>query len=329
MTQALTELTCPYCLAKKFRPLYSGVEDRLKHAPGSYSFARCEGCGSALQVPIPKPEELGSFYPKNYGYVPTPQAGKGLMGLLASLPHKLFYDPIYQSQMRIVLRGIGWRADQKGLHLLDVGCGRGLRLLGFRDRGFKITAMDFAEEYLTTVRELGFPAFASDFEHLQDHVEPESVDVITAFHVFEHVPDLALSAKTSWEILRPGGWLVVIVPLADSIQAKYLQKKWIGYTEAPRHLTVPSQDGMNQLLTREGFVVERQLPDALMSNAGMWALSLFPWLAFTHRKPSKVRQLITSGLAFLSTVAATPFTLVEHILSKKPAAGMFFARKPL
>jgi SAM-dependent methyltransferase len=327
MTTTLAELSCPYCRARAFAPWYSGIEDRLKHAAGQYAFARCGQCGSALQVPIPKPEQLASFYPKNYGYVPPPPVASGIKGLLASLPHRLFYDPIYQSQMRQVLRGIGWRPDQQGLHLLDVGCGRGLRLLGFRERGFRITATDFAEEYLTTVREMGFNAFASDFEHLAEHVSPESVDVITAFHVFEHVPDLELAAKTSWQILRPGGWLVVIVPLADSIQAKYLKERWIGFTEAPRHLTVPSQAGMRQLLIRTGFRIERELPDALMSNAGMWALSLFPWLAFTHRKPSKLRQIITSGLGFLTTLAATPLTIVEHLFSKKPAAGMFFARK--
>ncbi len=187
--------------------------------------------------------------------------------------------------------------------------------------------MDFTPEYLDTLRAAGIPAFCSDFEHLSDHVAPASFDVITAFHVFEHVPDVYVAAETCRLALRPGGWLVVAVPLADSWQAKLLGARWLGVTEAPRHVTVPSQEGIHRVLATAGIEVTRVLPDAVLNIAGMLSLSLLPGSALTNRTRGGLLKAAATLTSMAFTVSAIPWAVGEGYLAGRPGAGLFFGRR--
>ncbi len=316
---------CQYCGGTETSPWRSGVRDRLRFASGTWTFVRCMTCGSARLDPFPRAEELGSFYPPVYGVEP-PASPRGFKGFLASLPHRLFYQPLLDAQYRLVLQGTGLRS-RNGLRLLDVGCGRGLRLPAFQRSGFHVVGMDFTPTYLETLRTSGIPAFCSDFEHLHENIPPASFDVVTAFHVFEHAADLRTAAEACRFALRAGGWLVVAVPLADSWQARILGHRWIGVTEAPRHVTLPTHEGMTHLLTANGFEVTRFCPDAVLNTAGMLALSLLPSAALTNRNRGGMLSRFISVTSMITTIFGIPWTAIENALLGRPGAGLFFARR--
>lgn len=320
---------CDYCARADFAPLFTNVEDRLRFVPGKWGFLRCNGCGSAQLSPRPKVADLAAFYPPVYMFAADQDEAQASAGrkAMGKLQHRLMYGPMFAAQVRRVLSGIG--GAQAGGRMLDVGCGRGLRLQAFRERGYDVHGMDFDPEVVEYVRRRhGVPAVATDFDGLRQAYPAGSFDLITAFSVMEHVLDVVGTLRTCHDLLRPGGWVVALVPLVDSVQAGVLKSRWAGTTEAPRHVTLPSQAGMRAAMARAGFETVLFRPDTVLNNAAYWALSLVPGVTPTHQqKRGVVRRLLTSGVAAGLAALALPWALVESHLIGRPAHGLFFARR--
>ena len=101
-------------------------------------------------------------------------------------------------------------------------------------------------------------------------VAPGSVDVVTLWHVLEHldVPALALERIGSW--LRPGGGLLVGVPNLASLQARIGRERWF-HLDVPRHRVHYTPAGLRALLRAHGFDVLETRHVLLEHNPfGMW-----------------------------------------------------------
>jgi|GEM_PF-342237 SAM-dependent methyltransferase len=324
------EPACNYCGGNEFAPLYSGIRDRLRHVPGQWSYVRCGGCGSALLRPFPRTEELPAFYPPVYTF--SPELGHSrIKRLLSRAEYHFFFRPIYRAQARIIdrhLRALGTRPRK----LLDIGCGRGLRLLDFKRLGYDVHGMDFVSDSVEYVqRVLNVPAVCTDASHLADAFEPESFDVVTAFHVIEHVTELDEAISAVHCLLRPRGWFVAAVPLIDSLQSRWLGKRWIGVAEAPRHVTVPGQEALRKLCRRHGFDPHSLViaADSALSCAALIPLSLLPGSATTNLHKSG-RWLATAErlLAAACTLPAWFVALAENYLARAPAQCIALMQKP-
>lgn len=318
---------CLYCQGNDLRPLYRQVRDRLGHAPGEWGFECCRRCGAARLTPWPPAERLSDFYPTVYSFSTDLGSGGSLKRLLAQAEYWLFYAPQYAAQIQIVCRAIR-RSRGDGLRLLDVGCGRGLRLDGFAQRGFQVVGADFQPEVIADLRRRGLEAVVSDIEHLLEHFRPGSFDVITAFYVLEHVPDVSATLSRCRQLLRPGGWLAAAVPLLDGWQARWLRERWIHVGEAPRHLSLPTARGLICALTAAGFVRVRIVPDAAFNAAGALASSLIPAASLTHvygtnndarRGLSPMLRRLVGGVV---TLLATPLVWAEGHVLRQPGHGI-------
>lgn len=322
---------CLYCGSNDFAPLYSGIRDRLGHVAGEWSFVRCGECESAQLRPFPLTEELAAFYPPVYTFSPE-LAQSRLKRLLAAIEYRLFFRPMYRAQVRLVDRQVRPRSQKPG-RLLDIGCGRGLRLLDFRDRGYDVYGMDFVPDAVDYVRtSLGIPAVCTDVGGLQTSFESESFDVITAFHVVEHITEMRIAMGALYNLLKPGGWLAIAGPLLDSRQAQAFGPRWTGVTEAPRHVTIPTRQGLKRLCISAGFdpASLQVVPDAALSCSSVFALSQFPSGASTAaygsaRKWAAAARILAAG----TTLLAAPLAWFENHVSRRPALGIVFARKPL
>jgi SAM-dependent methyltransferase len=318
-----------YCRGETFEPLFTGVVDRLGYVPGQWAFWRCRGCGSAVLAPFPKPSELASFYPPIYSFAIDQGPQSRFRRGLARLEYRWFYQWQYEAQARQVL-GVTHNSDRPGRRLLDVGCGRGMRLLAFQRHGFTVHGMDFQAEAVAYVQDsLGIPAVCTDVENLSHCFPPESFDVITSFYVLEHVPDVTALVTCCRNLLRPGGWMVLAVPYIDSVQAGWLRGRWSTVTEAPRHLSIPSRQAMKHLCHRAGFDPVLLRPDSIFMCAGVLGLSLVPGSATTHvYGGGRLRALASRFLGAGVTALALPWCWLENHLFRQPAIGMVFARKP-
>ncbi len=322
---------CLYCAGSSYTPLFEKLQDRLGYVRGLWSFWRCQGCGSAVLSPFPKTNELAAFYPPVYSFRLDLGRESAWRHFLARLEYRLYFGPQYEAQARRVLRGVGWR-DGRGRRLLDVGCGRGLRLLTFRRRGFDVQGMDLQPEVVEYLRqELGIPAVCADVqdEELSTGFSPGSFDLITAFFVLEHVPSVEAVLGNCFRLLKPGGWFVGAVPFVDSVQAGLFKGRWINATEAPRHLSLPTRAGMERVCRRTGYDLIRLHPDSTLNCAGQVGISLFPGGTITHfYGGGRLRALVQRLLAGSVTMLSIPFCAMENHVLRRPSLGMVFARKP-
>ena len=148
-----------------------------------------------MLAPFPRVGDIAGFYPPVYTFGLEHGTQSALRRWLSRIEYACFYQRQYEAQVRRALKAIG-RKNGNGLRLLDVGCGRGLRLLAFQRHGFDVYGMDFQEEAVSYVREqLKIPAVCSDADQLTGCFEAESFDLITSFYVLEHVPDVAALVK--------------------------------------------------------------------------------------------------------------------------------------
>jgi SAM-dependent methyltransferase len=97
-------------------------------------------------------------------------------------------------------------------------------------------------------------------EHLK--VCPEPYDVLMYHHVLEHVPNPEGELTLAKQLLKPEGRVLVRVPLAGSYHWKHYGIDWF-QLDAPRHLSIPSVQGMCLLAQRCGYTVDHVGFDAL------------------------------------------------------------------
>jgi predicted SAM-dependent methyltransferase len=89
--------------------------------------------------------------------------------------------------------------------------------------------------------------------------QDQSFDVITLWHVLEHLPDLEDDIKTVQKLLNPNGCVVVAVPNFKSYDANYYKGFWAAY-DVPRHLWHFSQQSISMLFSKVQMKLESTHP---------------------------------------------------------------------
>jgi SAM-dependent methyltransferase len=323
---------CLWCTGSSYREFVTDIQDRLQYAPGRWSYQQCTQCESAVLTPHPTHEQTATFYPKAYTFGVEEDQPSTLKQLLTSLEYRCFFKPQYDGQVNNILRETNQNpttADSSPKRLLDIGCGRGLRLLSFRDKGFNVHGFDFQPEDVDYLQKKhNISATAGDVAKISNYFAPASFDVVSAFYLLEHVSDVHSILKQCCELLKPGGWLVGAVPLIDSLQAKIFRRNWLNITEAPRHLSLPSCNGIRKACNEAGYENVKITPDALSLCAGVAGLSLFPSAAGAHfYGGSKLKPILSRGLAAGFAAFLLPWCAIENYVLQSPSHGVIFARK--
>ena len=143
----------------------------------------------------------------------------------------------------------------KGKHILDVGAGTGDFLKKCQEDGWNINGVEpnlkaksIAERKLNTQLRSGL-----------SEIEGIKFDVITMWHVLEHVSDLSKAIQTLNRLLKKTGVLIIAVPNHKSYDANYYGKFWAAY-DAPRHLWHFSQKAIQKLFAKQNMDVVKTLP---------------------------------------------------------------------
>jgi SAM-dependent methyltransferase len=197
--------------------------------------------------------------------------------------------------------------------LLDAGAGRGRFVAAARTAGYDAFGIEPSTR--------GAPGYVerADIEHAR--IEPGSLDVVTLWHVLEHLddPGAALDRIGSW--LRPGGGLLVGVPNLMSLQARIGRDRWY-HLDVPRHRVHFTPAGLRELLRAHGFTVSATRHILLEHNPfGMWQTLVS--LVTQHR--SYVYNLLKRNAPLRSrdlVVTAAALPLVPVAAGIELAAGV-------
>lgn len=264
-------MRCLVCQATGLSPLYEDVRDHYGVVAEPYRFLRCEACGSATLDPLPGPVTVARLYSPDYTFKPAEADASALRRAWGALEWRLFYRPAYRRRLAILRRLTGLAAGR----LLEVGCGSGLFLRFLRSAGYEVEGIETSRTDVEYARSrFGLPVHHGALDTLD--LPAGGYDAVLLLYVLEHLPDPARALARIVALLRPGGWVVLGLPVVDSRQARLLGARWSAVTEAPRHVSLPSFAGALQLLAGAGFRDVRVAPSPLLENAGHVALSLLP-----------------------------------------------------
>jgi SAM-dependent methyltransferase len=219
---------CPAC----------GDSASTKVMLGSHALRRCVGCSLVYAPEYADPSEV---------YVDGYLVGGTDFGL--DVTHPAFQEFLaYAAEVRMDLieRATGVKGS-----LLDVGCGTGEVLAVAQRRGWKVAGADPVEQSAVFAREQrGLDVRPTT---LEESGFPEgSFDVVSAFHVVEHMIDALSLLKTMSRWARPGGYVVVEVPNWSSMHRVSHGQGWNGLRPL-EHLGHYSPSTMRATMRRAGL----------------------------------------------------------------------------
>lgn len=276
---------CPICADVRRTPLHTGRDRLYRTTRDAFSLIRCARCGMARLDPVP--EDLARFYPAGYWHRPT---------RLQEIYRRL----TIADHVAFARRALG-----AGRRVLDVGCGSGLFLNRLRaPEGF---GLDTSPRAAAVAREVyGVEVVVGDLARAP--FRATAFDLITMFHVLEHLPDPGAYVEAARRLLAPGGRLVVQTPNLDSWQYRVFGPRWIGL-DVPRHLCDFRARDLRRLLEDRGFRILREKHFSWRDNAACLATTVAPaWEPVARAS----RGLPPRGLAYLAlTAAALPFAVAE------------------
>ena len=241
---------CFLCGETGADPLWS-TSDRAFAVPGLYTVARCRRCGFLYQKPRVADSHLAACYPDHYPrhQEPSPRAPfKGSPGrikaarraLATTLGYPQFLDESPGLLTRLRARRLAprlrwdcppWTGEGR---YLDVGCGSGGSLGVARALGWQVAGIEVDEAAVAKARRFTEEIYLGDV--LAAPFAPGRFDVVTAFHVLEHLPDPVAVIRRALAWLAPGGLVILEVPNAAGLGAELFGRAWSGL-ELPRHLS--------------------------------------------------------------------------------------------
>jgi SAM-dependent methyltransferase len=241
----------------------------------AFALRRCVACGTAVTVGDAR---LGGDLHEQGAYAPGPPRLERTFNLIVG-------RRFLARRLRLLAPGWGPRDGVAGApgparlvdgvadappppRLLDAGAGRGRFVAAARAAGYDATGIEPSTRGITAAEAIGAPVERTSIDEAR--VELGSFDVVTLWHVLEHVDDpaAALDRIATW--LRPGGALLVGVPNLASLQARLAGPRWY-HLDVPRHRTHFTERGLHTLLRHHEFQIVRTTHLLLEHNPfGMW-----------------------------------------------------------
>jgi len=199
-----------------------------------------------LLITLPQPEEknLAKYYESD-DYISHTDGKRSL------------FEKVYHFVKTIALKSkldlINDLQPSKG-KLLDIGAGTGDFLALAKQYGWNITGVEPSEKAKSIALKKGV-----SFVENTNLLDENSFDLISMWHVLEHVPNLEEQIKELKRLLKPNGTILIAVPNFNSYDAKQYGTFWAAY-DVPRHLWHFSKTAIRMLFEKEELKLEKVLP---------------------------------------------------------------------
>ena len=196
-----------------------------------------------LTKPQPKTNILSKYYESD-DYISHTDNKKGIVSFL--------YQTVKKKSLKNKLNLItSLKKDAKSV--LDIGAGTG----DFLNFVKSDTRSVFEIEPNQKARELAHQKRIYLEENLND-IKGKSFDVITMWHVLEHIANLEETIKEVEALLNPNGILIIAVPNFNSFDAAYYKNYWAAF-DVPRHLWHFSRNTMKNLFS-DKLILQETIP---------------------------------------------------------------------
>lgn len=193
--------------------------------------------------PVPSDEKLPSYY-NSEEYISHTDNKEG--------PLEFLYGVVKNYSLRKKVNLVNTLNHGSG-SILDVGAGTGDFLVEAKKKGWKTFGVEPNASAVDRAKQKGI-VLESDLDSFVN----SKMDVVTLWHVLEHIPNLEETIEKLSNIVKPGGTLIVAVPNYKSYDAKYYGKFWAAY-DVPRHIWHFSRTAIKKMFNRN-FTLEEVKP---------------------------------------------------------------------
>lgn len=236
--------TCPLCKSDAIRPRFA-CKDMF--ATGEeFGIMECTACGFAFTQKHPDEKEIGKYY-ESPEYISHSNTSKGLKNKVYHIVRRIML-----SEKRRLVEKLTLLKNGK---MLDYGAGTCYFAHTMQEAGWDVTAIEKSPAAREVAKkELGIEALPED---ALSSINDKELDVVTMWHVMEHIQNLDRMWEELYRILDDTGIAVIAVPNNRSYDAQEYGKYWAAY-DVPRHLWHFTPKTIMKWGEKHGFILERQ-----------------------------------------------------------------------
>jgi 2-polyprenyl-3-methyl-5-hydroxy-6-metoxy-1,4-benzoquinol methylase len=289
---------CPACEGNLFTPFITVKDNSITKE--IFELIKCSHCGLTITSPRPAADSIGKYY-ASVEYIS--HSGKS----------KTLFDKIYLTARSITLR---WKYKlvahyfPQPSNILDFGCGTGEFLNFMKKNSWNVTGVEPNE----TARQKANHLLENKVLENLHQVKSRSMEVITLWHVLEHVHDLNNTIQKLKSLLSLNGHIIIAVPNPNSHDSKHYENNWAGY-DVPRHLWHFNQRTMTALLNKNGL----RIVEVRAMKLDSFYVSL---LSEGYKNPSQPK-LITGAKAFFEGLVSN-----FYALKNKEYSSLIYIARP-
>lgn len=251
----ITINNCPICGSSETSKAFDAVD--YFSTKETFPVCDCRSCGFRFTNNFPSDDIIGRYY-DSPDYISHSDSKKGFTNFL----YHFFRKRMLKKKVNLVSKYVSESQNmcgniaQQHTRLLDIGCATGYFLNTAKKKGYTVSGI----EKNIKARDYAISNFGLDVKDEQSlwNIENESFDVITLWHVLEHMQKLNEVIDKLKSILAPNGTLVLALPNYQSYDAKIYEEFWAAY-DIPRHLWHFSHDTIENLLSKYQFKIIKRI----------------------------------------------------------------------
>jgi SAM-dependent methyltransferase len=239
---------CPVCHNQNLVDHIACTDYTVSHE--TFKLLKCPTCELLITTPRPDDTDLANYYLSDE-YISHTKNSKSIVDIIYRISRVFTLNWKYSLTRKYSAR--------KNFTLLDYGCGTGNFLKKCKSEGHTVIGVEPSPKARTLAEENTQSKIESSIDNVT--IKP---DVITLWHVLEHIPDVNEALNKIRKILNENGTIFIAVPNHESFDGAKYQQQWAGY-DVPRHLWHFSKKNMTMLLEKNGFSPEAIIPMKLDS----------------------------------------------------------------
>jgi len=234
-------LQCPVCDGNSFSPFLMCTDFFVSGE--QFQIKQCSSCGFKITENIEDEENIGPYY-QSENYISHSNTSKGVVNSIYHAVRKYMLG----RKRRLVEKATSLKTGQ----ILDVGTGTGFFLNEMKEKGWQVTGTEKSSD----ARDFAKKEFNLDNLSSEElfTLKEKSFDVITLWHVLEHIHLLNENMETFHRLLKENGKLLIAVPNHDSTDAKHYKEFWAAY-DVPRHIWHFAPKQMKMLGEKHDFTL--------------------------------------------------------------------------
>lgn len=263
---------CPVCNSKNIIHLLT-AEDYLV-SRNKFQVDSCQDCELRFTNPRPDDDKLASYYDSEE-YISHSDDDNTLVGKL----YKIARSFALKRKRKLIEK---LSANKQ---LLDMGCGTGYFIDYCQQHGWHVDGVEPNDIARKQAEEKTSIKIKQDLSE----VEEKKFEVITLWHVLEHLPNLEQTLNQLKSLLAPGGVLIIAVPNFEAYEASVFKEHWAAY-DVPRHLYHFNRKSLGFMANKHGLKIARTYPMKLDS----FYISLL-----SNKNKSKANKYINSFITGL------------------------------